>query len=253
MSIIDKNARGLIVAFVCMITASPVVAQQTYVHDWEGGYAGGFISGSFFGVEMSDLTDTFTNDAPPVSEIVATGGVNFGYNWIPWNNNLMLGLEVDIQGGNETSKLVRFNAAGTDGQLYENRINTLSTIRGRAGLIDGNLLTYLTGGVSFADVQYSATDLDPAILSPSCASPGIICAEARDDLVGMSAGVGMEYAFRENMTMKFELMHYMLPTTSAGILNGGSTPVCFSAAADECSAFFSSGVTQLRLGVNFTF
>ena len=252
MGIKKSTIRGA-VAILCSLGANSSVAQETYVYDWAGGYAGGFIGGSFFGVEASDLTDTFTNDAPPVNEVVGVGGINFGYNWIPWNDNLLLGIEVDVQGGNETNQLVRFNAAGTDGQLYQNRINSLATIRGRAGIVDGNLLAYLTGGVSFANVEYRATELDPAIINPTCSSPGIICAEAREKLVGLSAGVGMEYAFRKNTTMRFEVMHYMLPTASASILNGGVTPVCSTASADECSAFFSSGVTQLRLGVNFDF
>jgi outer membrane immunogenic protein len=253
MNTIQKNASGFATALALMISAGSVSAQETLSYDWEGGYGGVFLGGSFFGVEMSDLTDTFTNDSPPVSEVLAVAGINIGYNWIPRDDNLLLGFELDVQAGNETNQLVRFNAAGTDGQLYENKINSLATVRGRAGVIDGNFLTYLTGGASFANVTYRATDLDPAILDPTCASPGIVCAETSETLVGLSAGAGMEYAFRENATMRFELMHYMLPTASAGIFNGDTTPVCFSAQADECSAYFSSGVTQFRFGVNFNF
>lgn len=240
-------------ACVCALFANTAAAQETLNHDWAGGYIGGFAAGSFFSVELSDLTDTFTNDAPTVNALLATAGANIGYNWTPYDDNLLLGLELGVQGGNETNQLVRFNAAGTDGQLYENTIDTLASINGRAGVINGNLLTYFTGGIAAADVRYRATDLDSAITSPTCDTPGIICSEARDGLIGLSAGMGIEYAFRENTTMRFQVMHYMLPTTGAEILNGGTTPVCSTAAADECSAFFDSGVTQIQFGVNFKF
>lgn len=240
-------AAGLMAATLLATTA------QAQSYDWEGAYASGFVSGAFFDVEMSDLTDTFTNDSPAVNALVVTGGVALGYNWLPRGDNLLVGLEIDVQGGAETSQLVRFNAAGTDGQLYQNRLESLASLRGRVGVVNDNLLSYVTGGISYGNANYRATDLDPALVGATCDDPGIICAEATEGLTGIAVGAGVEYAFRENATLRFEVMQHMLPTASAELLNGGTTPACSVAAADECSAFFDSGLTQIRLGVSFKF
>lgn len=234
-------------------TTAHAQAQDGLAYDWEGAYAGAFAGASFFETEISDFTDTFTNDAPPVDKIIVNYGINGGYNWMPYNDNLLLGLEIDVQGGNEIEELIRFNQAGTDGQLYKNKLTSLASLRGRAGVVNGNLLSYLTGGVAFGEVDYLVIDLDEAINSRDCSVDGIICAEVQDSLIGLTVGMGMEYAFRENTTARFEIMHYNLESTSAEILNGGTTPVCSTAEADECSAFFASGVTQFRFGVNYKF
>ncbi|SFS22521.1 outer membrane immunogenic protein [Yoonia litorea] len=245
--------KRILAALGLMAAATTAQAQDTFTYDWVGPYGGGYLGGSFFETEASDLTDTFTNDAPPISELIATYGINGGYNWQPYDDNLLLGLELDVQGGNETSQLIRFNSAGTDGQLYENKITSLTSLRGRAGVVNGKTLIYFTGGVAFGEVDFLMIDLDEAIDSRNCSVDGIICAQAQDSLVGLNVGMGLEYAFRDDMTARFEIMHYDLESTSAEVLNGGDTPVCSTANADECSAFFDSSVTQFRFGVNFKF
>lgn len=234
-------------------TTAQAQAQDGLAYDWEGAYVGAFTGASYFEVEISDFTDTFTNDAPPVDQIILNYGINGGYNWLPYNDNLLLGLEIDMQGGNEIEQLIRFNADGTDGQLYQNRLTSLASLRGRAGVVNGNLLSYLTGGVAFGQADYLVIDLSESINSRDCTVDGIICAEVQDSLIGLTVGMGMEYAFRENTTARFEIMHYNLEATSAEIFNGGTIPICSKANADECSAYFASGVTQFRFGVNYKF
>lgn len=251
MTVISKLSGTF--AAVFSLVAGSAAAQDTIDYDWEGFYGGGFVAGSFFDVELSDLTDTFTNDAPAINELVLAGGINLGYNWIPRNDNLLLGLELEIQGGHETSNLIRFNAAGTDGQLYENRITSMTAVRGRVGMMNDNLLVYLAGGPTWANVEYNSTALDDGIPSESCDVAGIICADSKEQLLGLTVGVGMEYAIRDTTTLRFEIVQISLPTASAEVLNGNTTAVCSTAAADECAGFYSSDVTQIQFGVNFKF
>ena len=238
------------VAFVCLSTSA--FAEDAGPR-WEGFYGGGYLGASFFNMEMSDLTDTFTNDAPNISKIVGAAGIGLGYNWVPRDDNFIIGVELDVQGGNRTDELIRFDPTGTDGQLYENSIDSLAALRAKVGVASGNILSYLTAGPTFANVTYSVTDLDPSIPAGNCNTAGIICAKASDSLIGIAVGFGLEYAIRDDRSVKFEVMHYMLPTASSEILNGGTTPVCSTADADECSAFFESSVTQVRVGYNFKF
>lgn len=244
---------GFLATLGLLAAATTSQAQDSTAFNWEGAYVGAFAGASSFQVEASDLTDTFTNDAPPIGEIVLNYGINGGYNWMPFDDNLLLGLEVDVQGGNETNQLIRFNEEGTDGQVYDNSISSLATLRGRAGIVNDNILTYLTGGIAFAEAEYLIIDLDEAINTRDCSVAGIICADAKDSLMGLNVGMGIEYAFRENATARFEIMHYNLDSTSTEILNGEQTPVCSKQNADECSAYFASSVTQFRFGVNYKF
>lgn len=227
---------------------------SAFRYDWEGPYGGIFLGSGFFDVQASDFNDTFTNDAPSTSAVVPILGVNYGYNWTPWSSNFLIGFEFDIHMGNEVNKLVKFNQAGTDGQLYENKIDNIVSLRGRAGVINDNVLTYFTAGPARASVNYGITSLDPAISNPTCMTAGIICAQLnKDKLTGMALGAGIEYALRENRTIRFEIIHFMLPTASSEILNGGQTPVCSTAQADDCSVFFESSTTQFKFGMNFKF
>ena len=236
-----------------LVAAATTAQAQDINYDWDGAYVGAFAGASFFEVESSDLTDTFTNDAPPINEVILNYGVNLGYNWMPFDPNLLLGVEVDIQGGNETNQLIKLNEDGTNGQLYENQISSLATVRGRAGLINGNVLSYLTGGVSFGQVDYGITGILPTAGGTDCDTVGVKCTQYSDSLLGLNIGMGMEYAFRENATMRFQIMQHSFESASSENQNGLNTPLCSIDNADECSTYFSSSLTQFNFGVNYQF
>lgn len=247
MTQLHSSALTLIVA----LASAPAMAQSVD-HDWEGFYAGAFAAASFFDVELSDLTDNLTNDAPPVNGIVPAGGVNFGYNWTPWRDNLLLGVELEIQGGHQTDSKVRFNTAGTSGLLFENQIDSIATLRGRVGMTSDNFLLYLSGGPAWANVNYNTTLLNAAFPA-DCSITGVICAEAKEELLGLSYGIGMEYAIRERTTLRLELVQTNLPTASSEILNGQTTSLCSTAGADDCSGLYGTEITQIQFGINYSF
>ena len=244
--------KRILAALGLIAAATTAQAQDSIDYNYDGGYIGAFSGASFFQVEASDQTDTFANDAPPINELILNYGVNIGYNWTPYEDNFLLGLELDIQGGNETNQLIALNEDGTNGQLFENQISSLTTVRGRAGLINGNVLTYLTSGVSFAQVDYNITGLRPTEGGDSCDTPGIRCASFSDSLLGLTIGMGMEYAFREDTTMRFQIMQHAFESASTELKNGQNT-LCSVDNSDECTAFFASSLTQFSFGVNYQF
>ena len=216
---------------------------------WKGGYAGIYVSGALFSVEASDLTDTITNDAPPISELVAAGGLKLGYNFAPRQGNLVLGIELDVNGSHTTSKLIASNPSGTIGLKFDNDV-VLTSLLGRVGLANGDLLTYAVGGPVQASGSYVMRELN-GNGSESCIT--IICAQTTEDMLGVALGGGFEWAFKDNMTARFELMHYALPTIAAPILNNGTTPACGGATTAECSAYFKSSSTDMKFVISYQF
>lgn len=244
-----SHFKGVCAASALML-ASTASAQEAIDYEWEGPYIGAFLAGAFFEVELSDLTDNITNDSPATNAVVPAGGINGGYNWIPRDDNLMLGIELEIQGGHATDQIVRFNSAGTSGRLYESKIQSLTSVKGRVGMINDNLMVYISGGPTFATVDYVAKLLEAG--SPDdCAE--LICAETSEQLIGLTTGVGMEYVIRDQTTLRFEITHFDIPTASATLQSRRDVDVCSQAAADDCTAFFASGSTQIQFGINYSF
>ncbi len=218
-------------------------------YDWEGFFLGATLGGSVFGVEASELNDTFTNDAPPVTDPVAAYGIRAAYNWSPYDDNFLIGAELDATFGLMNEKLVPFNDAETDGLNVENTWNNVISLRARAAVASGRVLTYVAGGPAIADVDYVAEDLDAS--TDGCAEN--VCAEVSDTLVGLSFGAGMEYAFRDDWVATFEFIHYAMPSVQAPLLTARGDGSCTDTEAEECTVSFDSSASTVRIGISYRF
>jgi outer membrane immunogenic protein len=87
------------------------------------------------------VTDTF-------SKTGFIGGGQIGYNW--QHGNFVFGLEGDISG------LSGKNTVGNGYIGYSSSIRWLSTVRGRFGLVVGDTMAYMTGGVAIGGVRNTA-------------------------------------------------------------------------------------------------
>lgn len=235
-------------AVIAAVTLLPIAA-HAQAYDWEGFYAGASLGGAVYGVEASDLTDTFTNDSPGIETFVASYGVSGHYNWRPYDDNLVLGAEIDATFGLLNEELVAFNAAGTNGLEFISSWDSVISVRARAGATSGKMHTFVAGGPAFANAQYTLKNLDPG--ETDCS--GLVCAEVSETLIGVSVGAGVEYAFRDDWIGKFEFIHYAMPSVSAPTLLQQTTPSCAAAQQDECSVSFSSSATLFRLGFSYKF
>lgn len=131
-------------------------------------------------------------------------GGQIGYNWQV--NNFVIGIEGDASGawGNESCSPIvgppSFFAINVATAC--SRVDWLATVTGRAGIAVGQALFYGKGGVAFAHDNYVVR----------CGPNNGICAPANrvmttsssEDRVGWTVGVGIEYAFTANWSVKGE-------------------------------------------------
>lgn len=234
----------------CLMAASILIpaTAKAQAYDWEGFYGGASLGAAMYSVEASDLTDTFTNDSPDVDTLVPAYGISGHYNWLPYDDNLVLGAELDVTFGLQNEQLVAFNAAETDGLEFINSWDTVISLRARAGMTSGKLHSFIAAGPAFANANFTFKDLDPG--NTEC--DVLTCAEVSETLTGISVGAGMEYAFREDWIGKFEFIHYAMPTVQAPIFDG-PVPSCGAAQGDECTVSFDSSSTLFRLGFSYKF
>ncbi|HUV32416.1 MAG TPA: outer membrane beta-barrel protein [Devosiaceae bacterium] len=170
-----------------VLAAAPAVAQT---HDWSGFYAG---------VQAGWFNGTGTLTEPGGGEIGSwnlTGpfaGKYAGFN--VQNGNFVYGVEGDIN-------LARISgeSSGVVQVVYEygSEIETLGSLRGRAGFATGNALFFGTAGLAFAtgcywyeyDGPYEMEELSH---------------------LGFVVGVGAEYALSDSISFRKEIRFYSFP------------------------------------------
>jgi outer membrane immunogenic protein len=167
------------------------------VYDWTGPYVGAHVGygwGSADAIDMSGFV----------------GGVQGGYNI--QSNQFVMGLEGDIGLANidKTSGSTRAS------------IDTLGSVRARAGFAFDQFLVYGTGGFSFGDFSYKNS-------------------VSRDDRwhLGWVLGVGAEAALTRNWTARVEAFYYDL----------GSKDYLIAGGHDSISV----DATVVRAGLNYRF
>ncbi|MGB0497261.1 MAG: outer membrane protein [Rubricella sp.] len=210
---------------------------------WEGFYAGLHLDFAIYEAEASDLTDVITNDLPSLSsELLFTGGVNFGYNW-ELEDGFIIGAELDTMFAQEASRSVPTNASATNEINFESTLDSLIAIRMRAGMTQGRVHTYIAAGIASAESSFLVEDTSTG----NSATVG-------DSLLGITYGAGIEYAFRPDVIGRFEFVGYDLPSTEAPILEaGGGTACTGGGASEECTVFFNNSSSSFRIGVNYKF
>lgn len=166
----------------------PVKAQPPVVWSWAGPYVGLNAGAVWRNTSFSNPDAFATFGADPIftdHSASFIGGVQIGYNW--QTANWAYGLEADFDGVSGKS-----SAPLPVGGTANSRLNWLSTVRGRAGmLVSPQLLAYLTGGVAFA--QFSDDWGYPF--------GGFSSGNVR---VGWTGGGGLEYMIDPHWTVRVE-------------------------------------------------
>jgi outer membrane immunogenic protein len=132
------------------------------------------------------------------------GGGQIGYNW-QYPPLIVVGLEADFQGALERDNNVLSNpftftatvgtTAGTAVTDYTTNIDWFGTVRGRIGYVwgtNGDVLTYVTGGLAYGEVKINGTSTVSGSFAPSGGSGVYSVAQAsvilRSTPVGWWAG-----------------------------------------------------------------
>jgi outer membrane immunogenic protein len=222
----------LATAFVALsgVSAQAADVVTEAMHDWTGLYAGLNVGFGFGGDDRVGVNPTYgTVGKLEVSGIF--GGAQLGYN--AQMDQLVLGVEGDIQ-------ISDVNDSFSSGPVVaiavvprwrgSSDINYFGTLRARAGIAVDNALIYATGGLAFADVDYSVicTGCGPAV-------------SLKDNYGtwGVALGGGVEYAFDDNWSGKVEYMFIGLGHKN--ITDGAQTTIA------------TPSFHTVRVGINYKF
>lgn len=157
-------------------------------------------------------------------------GGTLGYNWQV--RNLVLGVEGDISwAGLDAKSKTYVNCAGCEYYIQSN-IDSIATLRLRAGYATGSNLFYLTGGVAFVDAQHKA------IYDGYACNDGSSCSDGWH--TGFAVGAGYEAMITSNLSFKAEYLYIGLPTDT--LANSWSSEYTYG---------FADNVQVARIGLNY--
>ncbi|NOJ40468.1 outer membrane protein [Bradyrhizobium australiense] len=181
-------------------TKAPALAA---VYDWTGFYIG---VNAGVGLGRDRLQHDWLNTGSPYSFYTspqgAFGGAQIGYNWQTASvlGPIVLGVEADIQGGGLSDDRANFSLFGINAS-YRQKPDWFGTARGRIGIANGPVLSYVTAGYAFGNVKTNATET----------VAGITTSFATDRTQsGWVVGSGVEAALGGNWTGKIEYLYLNL-------------------------------------------
>ncbi|BAR97936.1 structural elements [Blastochloris viridis] len=171
-------------------TKAPVVSAPAW--SWSGGYAG--IHGGY-GWGSADQTfhpanTVFAPSGSGFDQDIDGGlfGLQIGYNW--QIGNLVFGLETTTAWTSIEGKDASLFGAFPDA-AYKTEIDNLSTFTPRLGIASGPWLLYGKAGIAYGEVKTTLSD-------------GSLYFREKNDHVGWTAGVGLEYALAPNWILGVE-------------------------------------------------
>lgn len=203
-------------------------------YDWSGFYVGvdaGVASAHYDGIyDSSDL-----DEIPPDSHIPASaldgngifGGIHAGWNYQA--AEFVVGLEADIALLNISENAFEPEDASEETTA---ELDSLSSLRARAGFAMDNVLFYGTAGVAYAVGDYRIVDDD---------EKGSVSL----DQVGLAVGGGVEWGATENISLRAEGLYYAF--------NGREDTSDLTSDADPDDFIELNDIFVARLGASFRF
>jgi len=253
------------------------------VFNWTGWYVG-VNAGASFGHVTTDFNVapvTVTTLAGPAittpgvagSDITYPGGFigggQIGYNW-QYSPLIVVGLEADFQGALERdSNIVTSNFTGVAAPLsvtgsavldYQTKIEWFGTVRGRIGYVwgNGNLLSYVTGGLAYGRVDLDGTStVRGGVSSGGPSTPFSISHAIGHSQVntGWVVGYGTEGVINfwgaRNWTWKIEGLYVDLGHLDDTDAIVGPTITSVTGGQTFTHSHFTDGI--LRAGLNYKF
>ena len=181
-------------------TKAPALAA---VYDWTGFYIG---VNAGVGLGRDRLQQDWLNTGSPYSIYTSPqggfGGAQIGYNWQTGSvfGPIVFGVEADIQGAGLSDDRTNLSVAGTT-TTYGQKLDWFGTARGRIGIANGPVLSYVTAGYAFGNVKTNAAE--------SAAGANATFSTDRTQS-GWVVGSGVEAALGGNWTGKIEYLYLNL-------------------------------------------
>jgi outer membrane immunogenic protein len=181
-------------------TKAPALAA---VYDWTGFYIG-VNAGVGLGRDrlQHDLLGTGSPYSIYTSPQGGFGGAQIGYNWQTGSvlGPIVFGVEADIQGGGLSDDRTNLFLGGIT-TTYGQKLDWFGTARGRIGIANGPVLSYVTAGYAFGNVKTNATQ----------SALGVTSTFSTDRTQsGWVVGSGVEAALGGNWTGKIEYLYLNL-------------------------------------------
>ena len=222
------------------VKAAPVVRAPCAADQFRGGYIGVNGGAVNWTANRTDQDEVLVDTASYVQKSWAgTVGGQIGYNW--GTCNTIVGVEVDggWVSGQHSVQLIP-NAPFFNINIASRR-DALVTGRGRAGVVIDNLLLYVTGGVAAGHFKTTYTS---AFAIPNVAN---VFNQASTDQWrwGLAAGVGAEWAFSSNWTVRTEVLYVDFVDSNHRVL--------FAPPAGFASFKESDSALMTRVGLNYKF
>jgi outer membrane immunogenic protein len=262
------------------------------VYNWTGWYAG-VNAGASFGHVKTDLSVPFTGSVTSTVEATSAfnttvagsdishpsgfiGGAQIGYNW-QYSPLIVVGLEADFQGALEKESdafTTNFSGSMSGGGFgpvvvtgstalnYQTKIDWFGTVRARIGYLWGNgdVLTYVTGGLAYGEVKINGTNTTTGIIGVTSFGSVTNAIGQSHVNTGWVVGYGIEGKLLiPGWTYKIESLYMDLGTLDAtgpgGTSSFGIGPfaetIHGTVGQVTTHSHFTDGI--LRLGVNYQF
>ena len=250
-------------------TEAPAVAPVT-LYNWTGCYLGGYVGGARQSRQVNAWDPTSTGGAFPTGTFYnpaannldtdrvdvgefnydfrssVIGGGTLGCNW-QGASPFVFGIEGE--GGHmkvSASAVVPYSSGTGSDSIASTRIgNWYASVAGRFGATWDRVLVYLKGGIGFSNIKSSEID---ACATAPC-SPGLLTATGSSNQPFWVAGVGVEYAFNSNWSVKAEYL--MLGMFEKYAVCGPGAAA--AAGSTFCGRHNIEGVHTFKMGVNYYF
>jgi outer membrane immunogenic protein len=173
-------------------------APAMVVYDWTGFYIG-VNGGISVARDRTQLLTAVSAEQTNVSPFGAIGGGQIGYNW-QINRDWLLGVESDLQASGETTnRTCLLTCTAVLSANVSQKLNWFGTTRGRVGLVDGPVLSYVTAGVAYGHYSTTVAETVPGVVPFSITSGRTA--------VGWTYGSGIEASLGGNWTGKIEYLY----------------------------------------------
>jgi len=253
---------------IALLTLSASVFSDEKIN-WAGPYMGikvgysqyenkgsGEYSDDTFG-QPNNLANIWNDVSKEKNNNKAFGGFEAGYNW--QKDRLVYGLVADLSFINSTSHSsgTRSNSAedsplvsgeALTGTTYsfnrKDKMEWLSTVRGKIGYETNNFLPYVTGGIAFAKVKNLHQNV-------TCC-PTLYENDINSVLTGWTLGAGLTKKIKENLSLTLEGLYTEFPDKKGSF--GSTIPYLSGSITGIQSPYkIENNIMSVTLGLNYQF
>jgi outer membrane immunogenic protein len=227
---------------------APPVAAPVPIFTWTGCYIGGHIGGAWANTKFLDPFDGSTIAEVSPSAFLGGGQVGCNYQAFP---NFVLGVEGNISGTD-----LHATAAGpvfppaTVSDTLSAKTDWIASVTGRIGFAWDRWLLYVKGGGAWAHYRYR--DFGDFGLIP-IGFPDTFNFSASETRVGWTVGVGLEWAFWNNWSVRLEYDHYDLGSRDVTLFDPVLAATPGAAGGGTETLTIKDRIDAVKFGINYLF